>query len=78
MASPEQKPKVPESGQEYKHGQGLGSLRTTKVFRAINFELYAKPVSNNILLIVSFFISLEPSRRILLLWPLVVSASWEH
>lgn len=26
-------------------GEGLRSLRTTGIFRAVNFELYAKPVS---------------------------------
>lgn len=26
-------------------GDGIQSLRSTNVFRAINFELYAKPVS---------------------------------
>jgi hypothetical protein len=34
------------SGSEAHHpGEGIRSLKTTSVFRAVNFELYAKPVS---------------------------------
>lgn len=29
----------------YKPGEGIRSMRSTTAFRAINFELYAKPVS---------------------------------
>lgn len=30
-------------------GDGLRSLKTSNVFRIVNFELYAKPVSTNVL-----------------------------
>lgn len=30
-------------------GEGIRSMKSTMAFRAINFELYAKPVSNYIL-----------------------------
>lgn len=29
---------------KYQPGEGIRSMRTTGVFRAVNFELYAKPV----------------------------------
>ena len=28
-------------------GEGLRSLKTSSVFRTLNFELYTRPVSNN-------------------------------
>lgn len=31
-------------------GDGIRSMRTSRVFRAVNFELYAKPVSLHIFL----------------------------
>lgn len=36
--SSEQKPK-------YQPGEGIRSMQSTTLFRAVNFELYAKPVS---------------------------------
>lgn len=30
----------------YQPGEGIRSVRSTNVFRALNFELYAKPVSS--------------------------------
>ena len=33
-------------------GDGIRKIRTTNIFRAVNFELYAKPVS--VLLVVCF------------------------
>lgn len=33
-----------------KPGDGIRSMRSTTAFRVVNFELYAKPVSQNILL----------------------------
>lgn len=30
---------------KYQPGEGIRSMRSTGVFRAVNFELYAKPVS---------------------------------
>lgn len=32
--------------QKYQPGEGIRSMRSTGVFRAVNFELYAKPVSD--------------------------------
>lgn len=32
---------------DYKPGEGIRSMRSTTAFRAINFELYAKPVSSD-------------------------------
>lgn len=39
--------KVPETDKAPKHqpGEGIRSMRSTTLFRAVNFELYAKPVS---------------------------------
>ena len=34
-----------EKGSNVQAGDGLRSLRTTSVFKAVNFELYVKPVS---------------------------------
>lgn len=39
--TPAEKPK------QYNPGEGIRSMKSTTVFRAINFELYAKPVSTN-------------------------------
>lgn len=38
--------KVPQTDKppQYQPGEGIRSMRSTGVFRAINFELYAKPV----------------------------------
>lgn len=38
--------KVPQREKPHQHqpGEGIRSMRSTGVFRAINFELYAKPV----------------------------------
>lgn len=35
---------------EHKHqpGEGIRSMKTTSLFRAVNFELYAKPVSKKV------------------------------
>lgn len=41
-------PQKPEAGP----GDGLRSVRTTTLFRVVNYELYAKPVS---LIILTFF-----------------------
>ena len=35
--------KIPEAGQQAP-GEGIRSLKTSSLFRAVNFELYAKPV----------------------------------
>lgn len=39
--------KPPEKSEQHKYqpGEGIRSMRSTGVFRAVNFELYAKPVS---------------------------------
>lgn len=39
--------KLPESEKPHQHqpGEGIRSMRSTGLFRAVNFELYAKPVS---------------------------------
>lgn len=34
-----------KSGPEPAAGDGIKSIRTTSVFKAVNFELYVKPVS---------------------------------
>ena len=34
-----------QSGSEPAAGDGIKSIRTTNVFKAVNFELYVKPVS---------------------------------
>lgn len=34
-----------KSGSEPAAGDGIKSIRTTSVFKAVNFELYVKPVS---------------------------------
>ncbi|KAK7863743.1 hypothetical protein R5R35_011146 [Gryllus longicercus] len=39
-----------ESQQSPSPGEGLRSLRTTTLFRAVNFELYAKP--NNVIMAI--------------------------
>lgn len=31
---------------DYKPGDGIRSMKSTNLFRAVNFELYAKPVRN--------------------------------
>lgn len=38
--------KQPEKLDQHKYqpGEGIRSMRSTGVFRAVNFELYAKPV----------------------------------
>lgn len=40
--------KPPEKLEQHKYqpGEGIRSMRSTGVFRAVNFELYAKPVSD--------------------------------
>lgn len=40
------KPNNSKEPQKYKPGDGIRSMQSTSVFRAINFELYAKPVSS--------------------------------
>lgn len=39
--TPAEKPK------QYNPGEGIRSMQSTTAFRAINFELYAKPVSKD-------------------------------
>lgn len=39
------KPTPPEKTQQHQPGEGIRSMKSTTMFRAINFELYAKPVS---------------------------------
>lgn len=34
-----------EKPQQHQPGDGIRSMRSTTLFRAVNFELYAKPVS---------------------------------
>lgn len=43
---------IPQSDKkpQYQPGEGIRSMRSTTLFRAVNFELYAKPVSNAIIL----------------------------
>lgn len=36
---------------EHKPGDGIRSMRSTTLFRAVNFELYAKPVSVSLILL---------------------------
>lgn len=43
MADKEPKPDKPHKHQP---GEGIRSMRSTTLFRAVNFELYAKPVRN--------------------------------
>ena len=38
---------------ERRPGDGIRSMKTSNVFRNVNFELYARPVSNNIFTYVS-------------------------
>lgn len=40
-----EKPVDKNASSDYKPGEGIRSMRSTTAFRAINFELYAKPVS---------------------------------
>lgn len=42
----------PEKPQQHQPGEGIRSMRSTTLFRAVNFELYAKPVSTFVLHIV--------------------------
>lgn len=39
------KPELPKTAPKAQPGDGIRSLQSTTVFRAVNFELYAKPVS---------------------------------
>ena len=39
---------APAAPKEYSPGDGIRSMRTTGLFRAVNYELYAKPVSDRI------------------------------
>lgn len=34
----------PEKPPKHQPGEGIRSMRSTTLFRAVNFELYAKPV----------------------------------
>lgn len=34
----------PEKPQQHQPGEGIRSMKSTTLFRAVNFELYAKPV----------------------------------
>lgn len=38
-------PPKPDPAYVHKPGDGIRSLQSTGVFRAVNFELYAKPVN---------------------------------
>lgn len=40
--------KKPEPEKAHQPGEGIRSMRSTTLFRAVNFELYAKPVSISI------------------------------
>lgn len=42
---PEPEPKPTEKPPKHQPGDGIRSMRSTTLFRAVNFELYAKPVS---------------------------------
>lgn len=35
----------PQKPTQHQPGDGIRSMRSTSVFRVVNFELYAKPVS---------------------------------
>lgn len=41
-------PKPAEKPPTHQPGDGIRSMRSTTLFRAVNFELYAKPVSISI------------------------------
>ena len=45
----EQQGDIPKNSNkiDQKPGEGLRSLKTSNVFRTLNFELYTRPVSNN-------------------------------
>ncbi|EAT39987.1 AAEL008249-PC [Aedes aegypti] len=43
MSEPSQKPPPKPTAPSSAPGDGIRSMRSTNVFRAINFELYAKP-----------------------------------
>lgn len=35
----------PDKPPQYQPGEGIRSMKSTTLFRTVNFELYAKPVS---------------------------------
>lgn len=41
----EKTPQQSENPPKYQPGEGIRSMKSTTLFRAVNFELYAKPVS---------------------------------
>jgi len=61
MEGTEKEPVKPTAGKAHVPGEGIRSLKTSGVFRALNFELYTKPVGITTMFnfiwtkIVSFF-----------------------
>lgn len=49
----------PEKPKQHQPGEGIRSMRSTTLFRAVNFELYAKPVRY---LLCSYAEYFQPSR----------------
>lgn len=48
-------PKAAQQTQAHNPGEGIRSMKTSSVFRALNFELYAKPVSFYLFLFTVYY-----------------------
>lgn len=47
MSDKTPQPEKPQPEKPHQPGEGIRSMKSTTLFRAVNFELYAKPVSTS-------------------------------
>lgn len=70
---PNPAPPAAAAPKEYSPGDGLRSLRTTGLFKAVNYELYVKPVS-----VTDKFLNLEWSYQLHIVFILAERSDYGH